>query len=370
MNIDIDTEQFAVEFQQATAFASARSPREVLQNIHIVVNPDGMFLNATDGFHSVRIKSSALTETHDTGQLLIPIERGGKMFRELTGNANIVVGEKSAKVDGDGCSFSFPTANPDEFPSVETKEPRSHVEIPAGVLSRMIKETVYACDDGDSRYALGGVSFEHDGEKLLMVATDGRRMSKSEYHCQGKDDSLSNGTTIVPSRSLQSIARLLAKSESIARLAAPLNTITIDCGPIMVSVRLIDGRFPNWRQIEANRINGHQATINIGELHRSVRRAAVVTDIDSRGIDFEFSSDGLTVMGQGESSGESNANTNLLWNSETIVVTLDNAFVSDFCRSVDPESEVTIEVASGKAPVYLSNDEGLLHMIQCMARNR
>lgn len=370
MNIDIDSERFASEFSQAAAFAHARSPKEVLQNIHVVVNGDGLFLHATDGDHSIRIESSALIEQHQDGQLLIPIDRGGRMLRELSGQASITVNGKSARVKGDGCSFNFPTADPDEFPRVTFDHAESYVEIAAAAFVRMVKETAYVCDDSSSRYALGGVTFESVGSLLTLVSTDGRRLSKSEHHCGVEGDSaLPIGTTIVPKKAIQTVSRVLSKSDSIVRLSAPRSRLDIACGPACISIRLIEGRFPNWRQIEQNKVDGFRTAITADDLHTAVRRAAIVTSSESKAIDFEFSSHGLSITGRAESAGESVSSTDLLWETDTVVLSLDNTYVSEFCRSIDPNTEITVEVSGPNAPVYFGCDNGLSHMIQCMVRN-
>ena len=115
------------------------------------------------------------------GSAVLPIARFGSILRECTddklaletdGQGTLVRGERS--------EFNLPAENPDEFPTVAAFNEEKFHELAARLFREMIRRTVFATDNESSRYALGGVLLEMDGDKIIAVGTDGRRLAKME----------------------------------------------------------------------------------------------------------------------------------------------------------------------------------------------
>ena len=60
----------------------------------------------------------------------------------------------------------------DEFPSVSGFEEDKYHVIPTRLFREMVKRTVFATDAESSRFALGGVLLEMEGNEVIAVGTD------------------------------------------------------------------------------------------------------------------------------------------------------------------------------------------------------
>ncbi len=79
----------------------------------------------------------------------------------------------------------------------------AYFELPARAFRELVRRTVFATDTESTRYALGGVLLEVDGDTITAVATDGRRLA-----CMKSEGKSVNGyqtvgaTAIVPAKTL------------------------------------------------------------------------------------------------------------------------------------------------------------------------
>ena len=136
---------------------------------------------------------------------------------------------------------------------------------------------------------MGGVLLEMEGDKITAVGTDGRRLAKMEgpAHSVGGHQT-ANQTTIVPTRAMTLLERAVSDSDGEIQLSARANDILIRSPRFTIYSRLVEGRFPKWRDVFPRRSDVVKTELSVGPLHAAVRQAAIATSEESRGIDFNF----------------------------------------------------------------------------------
>ena len=95
---------------------------------------------------------------------------------------------------------------------------------------------------------LTGIHVAASGTQIRMVATDSYRLSVKETTL---DASLTSGFEVnVPARALQELSRVAAHAEDeTLSVSVRQNQIVFVFGEVVLSSRLIDGQFPNDRQL-------------------------------------------------------------------------------------------------------------------------
>jgi hypothetical protein len=157
------------------------------------------------------------------------------------------------------------------------------------VLRELIRRTIFATDAESSRYALGGVLFEMHSDKIIAVGTDGRRLARMEgpaESCNGHETG--ETTTIIPTRSLQVIDRALSDLDAEVLIAVRSNDVLVKTPQATIYTRLVEGRFPKWRDVFPVRHKAIQVEMNVGPLYSAVRQAAIVADEETRGPGFRL----------------------------------------------------------------------------------
>ncbi len=368
MKITCQRDKLLSAFQSAAAVAPSRSPKSILRNVRIEVGEKNM-LTATDMEVGIRIEVDGI-ETETAGAAVLPVDRFGALLRESTDDTlSIETQDQGAVVTGDRSEFRLPAENPDEFPAVaEFNETKYHT-VASRVLKELIRRTLFATDTESSRYALGGVLLEMEESSIIAVGTDGRRLAKMEGAAQSVDGHLTGDQmVIVPSRSMQLVERSLADDESEVQIAARANDLLVRNSNTMIYTRLVEGRFPKWRDVLPDQDGQVNLSLTVGPAASAIRQAAVVASDESRGIDFRFNNGSLVLSGQTADVGRSRVELPIPYDGEEVVVTLDHRYVTEFLKVLDLSATFQVNVDGPEAPALFSTD-GYDYVVMPLARD-
>lgn len=371
MKIQCNRAKLLEAFDIAAAVAPKRSPKPILQNIKIEVEDGRAVLSATDLEVGVRVQAAEV-QVQAPGTALLSVLRFGGILRELTDDMlSIEADPQGTIVRGERSEFKLPGENPAEFPAVAAFAEKKYHEIPARLLKEMIRRTTFATDPQSSRYALGGVLWELTGEKLIAVATDGRRLAKMEGPavCVGGHET-GEQPTIVPTRALQLVERSLSEADAEVQMAATPNSVIVQSPRLTLTTRLVEGRFPRWRDVFPRRDQPVQIDLPVGPFHAAVRQAAIVTSEESRGVDFTFGEGAAVLTGQATDTGHSHIELPISYSGAKVAIMLDPRYLTDFLRVLDPEKTFQLEVKDSESAAVCHTDDGYSYVIMPMARDR
>jgi len=370
MKVTCDRESLLAAFQTAAAVVPSRSPKPILQNIKLEVSDSGAILLATDLEIGIRIQVEGI-QAEVPGAAILPLGRFGPILRESSDQTLRIESDgQSTLVRGERSEFKLPAENPQEFPSVADFTEKSYHELPARLLREMIRRTSFATDNESSRYALGGVLLEMAPDKIIAVGTDGRRLAKMEVPARSEGGHQSgDAMTIVPTKAMQLIERAMSDGDAEIQIAARANEILVRGPRVTIYSRLVEGRFPKWRDVFPHRSNTARIDLTVGPLHSAVRQAAIVTSEESRGVDFNFDSGTLILSGRVADVGQSRVELPIAYDGSAISIMLDPRYLSDFLKVLDPEKVITIELKDSESAAVCTTDDGYGYVIMPLARD-
>jgi DNA polymerase-3 subunit beta len=372
MKIVCQREKLLSAFQTAALFAPGRSPKEILTNVKLDVDKDGATFSATDMEVGVRLAIEGL-DVDAAGSAILPVNHFGAILRENSDERlRIDASSKGTVVRGERSEFKLPAGDPEEFPAVAKFEDAKYHVIPVRLFREIIARTEFATDMESSRYALGGVLFELEANKITAVGTDGRRLAKMEGPAESVGGhKTGDSMTIVRSPSLRQIYRALSDSDGEVHLAAHASDVLIRTPRATFYSRLVEGRFPRWRDVFPARRDAAKIDLTVGPLLSALRQASVVLNQESRGIDFTFEKGTLTLSGATAETGQSRVELPIAYEGEQIVVSLDHRFVLDFLKVLSPEQNITIDIENGEtATVFLADDSNYGYVVMPLSRDR
>jgi DNA polymerase III subunit beta len=369
MKITCDRDKLLRAFQTVAGVAPQRSPKPVLRNIKIEASRETVVLMGTDLENGIRVEVAGM-EIGDPGQALLPIDRFGAILRESS-DAKLTMEDdgKRLLVCGLQSKFQLPSEDPMQFPGVDPFEEENCHELPVAFFRELIHRTSFATDNENSRYALGGVLLEFDGEELNGVATDGRRLARQVGSVKpiGKPDT-TDRTTIIPTRAMQLIDRAIAESDEAIRISAKDNKVLLRSQRTTIHAGLTEGRFPNWRAVFPRKEDLIRIDTAVGPFYAAVRQAAIVTSSERRGVEFTFGEGKVVLSGHGAELGESHIELPIAYDGSEISIKLDPRYVSDFLRVLPPERTFAIEIKDGKTAAVFSTDDGYSYVVMPLER--
>jgi DNA polymerase-3 subunit beta len=371
MKISFNRSSFQSAFVIAAAVTSPRSPKDVLTNVKLEVTQDGATLMATDMEAGIRIEMDDV-EILTPGKALLPVSRFSNILRESSDERlHLEAGDKNLSIRGLQSEFHLPNINPDTFPTIAPFEESSYYELEAGLFRELVKRTIFATDTESTRYALGGVLLDIQGEEIISVATDGRRLAKMQGSGKPIGNFQSTGNnTIVPMKTLSLLEKSITDKDQAVQIAVRQNDVLVRIGRCMIYSRLVEGRYPNWRQVIPQRAGDHRVASVCGPFHAAVRQASIVADQESRGVNFDFSTGNVVLQAATAEVGESRVELPVSYDGPEIKMTLNGQFVGDFFRVLEPDKNFYIDISSDEEPALFMTDDGYLNVIMPMARDR
>lgn len=353
--------------QVASAVVSPRSPKPALGCIKMETHEEFMTLLATDLEVGIRIELDKM-EIQEPGMGLVPADRFHAILRELEEDTvTITSTEQETKIEAPGSHFTILGDNPEDFPQVPEFPDAGVFTVAADDLLALTERTLFATAKENTRYALNGVLWEVEGKNVTLVATDGRRLSLAKGKC--KDGPEEKITAIVPSKAMQLIERCLA---DVAEAKGPVRVVIsekdillevqpADGGKRVVYSRLVDGHFPKYEDVIPKDFD-KKATLRTEALLAAVRKAALLTNEESRGVMLKFSSEALVITSRTPEMGEAEIHMPVAYEGEDLEIGFNPQYLMDAAKVIDAE-ELAFTFKGPNKPGVISEGRVFTHVV-------
>lgn len=345
MKAVFDREALAAAFQLTSSVVPARTPKVILQNVKLSVTKKHAILKATD-LESVGISMEVRgVQVEEPGDLLLPTGRVNSILRECNDQELKIEGnEDGTTIRGQFSEFELPGEDPEQYPTVVAFEGEKYHSIPSGQLKEMIHRTIFAAATESARYALTGVMWELNDDKVRLVATDGKRMAvvdgKGEAH---GGHSTGSATPVVPTKVMQLLDKNLSDGDEPVLVRISTNDALFKVGKAEIYGRLVEGRYPTYREVFPKK-TAVKIPLMVGPLSSVVRQAAILTDEDTRGVDFHFAKGTLTLQAKVAEKGRAKIQLPVAYDAKAMTTTFDPKLVLDMLRVLEADTEITLEL--------------------------
>lgn len=271
----------------------SRSPNPILTYLPIELADQGLILRGTNGEVDIEIKLPA--EIQGTNQVLVPAQTFAQIVRSAPGETVELIFEDGERLELRSGAFNtqLSTTSPDGYPELAFMLPGSE-KIAAALLSQAITRVRYAASSDEYRAIFRGVQLEMSPTHLRAVASDGYRLALYELPMQLQPRKL-----VIPARSADEIVRVFKDAEGEVALAVGEGTLTLVGESIRMSVKLMEGEFPDYtRVIPQNFVL--EATLPALALRESLKRVAVLSDRNNRRVNLLFNGGKLDIDAEGD----------------------------------------------------------------------
>jgi DNA polymerase-3 subunit beta len=274
-------------------------------------------------------------------------------------------------VRGQHAEFTLPVEDASLFPEVPDFAAASFHVIPAGILKKLIRRTIFATDLESARYALGGVLVELTPESIAMVGTDGRRLARMVAPAEAENEPPQpTGTPVIPVKALKLIERNLVADDVLVHLAIQSGTaVLVRTESAVIYSRLVEGRFPRYQDVFPASVDV-KIPLEAGPLRLAVEQASIVTSDESRGVDFQFSSGVLKLSSQAADVGSSHVDLPIAYEGKPVDITFDPRYLIDALRTLDDAAPITAELIDAKNAAVFRTADHYTYVVMPLTRER
>jgi DNA polymerase-3 subunit beta len=368
VKLSTSSQELLAQLQTVSRVASTRSAVQALSGVQVDVADGGVELRATDMEVGLRVPLEADVQRPGTvvlpGRLMLEVARqlpGGDVSLELRpaeGDVEIVCG--SAK-------FHIRTLRSEDFPPLPEPGGDTVVSMPAQAFVDTVAKVSRSASRDETRPILTGILVSASGDELRMVATDSYRLSVKETKLEAP---LETGFEAnVPARALEELGRVVAQVGAGAiEIGVRANQVVFRVGGVTLSSRLIDGQFPNYRQLLPESYD-HELHIPGEELTGVVRRISLMAQKNAP-LRLSFTEGELTVSAQTPDVGEASEPLPVPFGGEPFEIGFNPDFLRDGLESVE-SGDVVLKLISPLRPglIEAGDGSGFLYLIMPIRLN-
>src|SRR3989344_8909670 len=132
-----------------------------------------------------------------------------------------------------------------DFPSIPTTQSKPF-SIPTEDFVNGLKSVWYSCSHSAIKPELASLYVYTDDKRLVFAATDSFRLAEKRVKTRSNKESLG---VLIPLKNAVEITRIIEGEGEELLIYPEKNQISISCGDIYITSRVIDGNFPDYKQI-------------------------------------------------------------------------------------------------------------------------
>jgi DNA polymerase-3 subunit beta len=283
------------EITIAQDIIASRNTLSILSNVLLETSGNTLTVKATD--LNVSFQTQIPVDTSEPGSVTLYCDKFLGILRSLP-EGDIEIGQQDDKVTitplFQKIDFRLRSINADKFPELRVCDQKLFFELQSRDFIEMIDQTIFAVSDDTTRYYLNGVYIERSGDGLIMVATDGRRLS---YMNRIIDQEIPLFKPVIVPPKFLSLVKKLCSLEGTIELAFQDNYIFARFGSHYVSSTLIDGQFPNYKRVIPE-TQKYQCVIDKQMFSEALKRVSLLVEQKSKRLFLDISPDTVTLSSE------------------------------------------------------------------------
>ncbi len=345
MEISVSKSDLVRELGLTQGVVEKKTTIPILSNILMETDGDQVWLTATDLELGIRCACPAKIKKEGAGT--IPARRLLDYVRLLPDAdvqikiqdnhwASLVCGRSRTRIAGMSRE-SFP-----ELPQM----PDLLARLPLSTVAQMIQRTIFAISAEESRFTLNGALLLLKSDGLVMVATDGHRLSMIERKLQLEVD----GTykALLPKKAMLEVLKLSSDgADKEVEFAGNDNHLFFHLDKRLLLSRKLTGNFPDYERVLPKE-HPHVVTVGRDDLRSALERVSQFSDERSRAVRLQILNGELKVHSSISETGESEESIPIEFGGPETEIGFNAQYLLDFLKSVD-ESEVEFRFKDGNS---------------------
>lgn len=354
MRIRAERDDLADVLSRATRAVGTRSPMPILQGVLVEVAGKTLRITGTD--LEITVRTDLEVEVIEEGRTVVPARLASEAVRKLPPGAVVLeAAEGEVEITGGGPRFRFRELAVDDYPKLGEPMLEGVVTVDGEAFEDAVEQVSVAASSDDARPVLTGVFFENEDGSLRLVATDSYRLAVRDV--PSVEAELSG---LVPVRALRELGRSVGAAELQVGIDGREATFASDRGTL--SARLIEGTFPNYRQLIPE---SYPSRLEVGReaLLEAIDRASLVAE-DHIPVRLHLQEGGVELSVTRQDVGGETEHVEGSYTGEEMTIAFNSRYLNDGVLAVADEG-VLLEVLDPLKPGVIrgNQSEAFLYLL-------
>lgn len=292
------------EIELATNFSSARNSLSISSNVLFENSNDTLTIKATDG--KLGFISSIPVQTIVPGSTTVFCDKLVAVLKNIP-DVDLEFSGENGKLTirpvdkNNNINVNIKTTDASKYPSLLLVPETDFFSLTQKEVSEMIDKTSFAVGEESSRIFLTGVFMEKRDDKLVMVATDGRRLAYIAKQFEQVIPEFKGA--IIPTKFLFQLKNLLS-DEGVFSMAVTEDEIFAQIGQRTIYSSLINGNYPNYDRVIPKSFQ-YECKMKKKDMEDAINLISVLVEAKSKRIFIDINTDGVMLSSENADFGDS-----------------------------------------------------------------
>lgn len=328
---------------------TGKSTLPVLEGLLLTAEDNMVTFIGSDNDLSIETKCNA--EVLENGSIVVDAKIFGEIIRKLP-NDNVEVFSSENNTIQISCqksNFTLLHMNAEDYPKLPNINENMIFSVNQGILKNMIKSTIFAIAQDETRPILTGVLFEVKDNNLNLVALDGYRLALRNEFLETENTI----SSVIPGKALNEISKILDDNENVVNITFTTNHILFNLGNTRIISRLLEGEFIKYSSIIPEEFN-LKIIAKRTELLNCIERASLMAkEGNTNLIKLNIQEDNLIITSNSQ-LGKVKEELNIILQGQPLQIAFNSKYLIDVMKIIEAE-EITMEFTSSVSPCVVKN---------------
>ena len=340
------------EIEFASSFTSQKNSLSMTSNVLLENHNDKLTIKAQDG--KVSFISTIDISTVVPGSTTVFCDKLVAVLKNLP-DEDLEFNEEDNKltirpVSADkNINTNLKTMDASKFPEIKECPDELFFSLPQKAFNDMADKTSFAVAEEITRFFLTGVHIEKKNDKIVMVATDGRRLAYVE---NSFEQEIPEFTPAILSVKFLQLLGMISTNEGLFSLAITGDMSYAKVDNRTISSTLISGNYPNYERVIPTQLD-YECRLSVDEMVKSISLTSIFTEIKSRKIFVDINVEGVMISGENNDFGDSKQIIRCEYNGPSMKISFNAGLLLPAIKKIDTEY-MKIRLKTQNGPMIFS----------------
>jgi DNA polymerase-3 subunit beta len=315
------------------------------------------------------IETSISVKTIESGIIAVPSATINSFLINSIGdekNISLESIQGNLKIKTAHNSGVIKTHSADDFPTIPRVSSENSFTLHAGDFVKGLKSVWYSSSVSSVKPELSSVYVYCDGEFVIFVATDSFRLAEKKVKIKKSKDF---GQILIPYKNIPDIIKILEKINDEVEVGLDKNQISFTYKGIYLISRVIDGVFPDYKQI-IPKASTTEIVLLKQDFINTLKLSNVFSDkFNQINIKVDTNSKKCQIKTKNNDVGENISTLDAVITGEAIDINFNYKYIIDCFQSIDSDS-VTLSFGGLNKPLIITpvSDTSFRYLVMPMNR--
>lgn len=368
MKTELHLSQFKKMIGLSEKVAKKNMTLPVLSCLLFEISKNSLIIKATNLDVGVEISIPAKSDA--IGTIAVPAQTISSFISQLNDQDGVVKMELisgNLHISSSHSKVTIKTVPAEDFPSIPRVAEGKEIELPSETLIKGLKSVWYSSSISSVKPELSSVYVYKNAEYLVFAATDSFRLAEKKVKLPNAVDF---NDILIPFKNISDIIRILEDVGGDVAIQSNKNLISFESQGVYLVSRIIDGTFPDYKQIIPKGYSTEAITLK-QDVINSLKVSNVFTDkfnqvkflIDPKAGFFEIQTKNADI-------GENSTRVDASLSGDKLEINFNGKYVSDCFQSIDADS-VSFQLGGMNKPMVIrpaSGDGTFMYLVMPMNR--